>query len=83
MCVPGRDAALEEDDLRGYPTNLGLEVTRFDGDRRDADALERVRRDVSSALASGEVHGTPTVFIDGVVLRGGYDVPSLLAELAG
>ena len=31
----------------------------------------------------GEVHGTPTLFIDGVVHRGGYDESSLLAALAG
>jgi hypothetical protein len=37
-----------------------------------------MRRDVDSGLASGEVRGTPTLFIDGVVHRGGYDVPSLL-----
>jgi protein-disulfide isomerase len=44
--------------------------------------LERVRRDVRSGDASGEVRGTPTLFIDGVVHRGGYDVPSLMDVLA-
>ena len=33
-------------------------------------------------LASGQVLGTPTLFIDGVVHRGGYDPPTLLAALA-
>jgi protein-disulfide isomerase len=28
------------------------------------------------------VLGTPTLFIDGVVYRGGYDPPALLAALA-
>ena len=32
--------------------------------------------------ASGQVLGTPTLFIDGVVHRGGYDPPALLAALA-
>jgi hypothetical protein len=27
------------------------------------------------------VRGTPTLFIDGVVPRGGYDAPTLLAAL--
>ena len=31
-----------------------------------------VRRDVRSGEASGEVRGTPTLFIDGVVHRGGF-----------
>jgi len=37
---------------------------------------------VDSGLASGQVLGTPTLFIDGVVHRGGYDPPALLAALA-
>jgi len=32
--------------------------------------------------ASGQVPGYPTLFIDGVVHRGGYDPPTLLAALA-
>ena len=44
--------------------------------------LDRIRRDVGSGLASGQVLGTPTLFIDGVVHRGGYDPPALLAALA-
>jgi protein-disulfide isomerase len=43
---------------------------------------DRIRRDVDSGLASGQVLGTPTLFIDGVVHRGGYDPPALLAALA-
>ena len=47
-----------------------------------AAVADRVRRDVDSGLASGQVLGTPTLFIDGVVHRGGYDPPALLAALA-
>jgi formate-nitrite transporter family protein len=74
--------ALEEDDLRGYAIELGLDVARFERDRRGEVALERVRRDVRSGVASGEVHGTPTLFIDGVVYRGGHDAAALLEALA-
>jgi protein-disulfide isomerase len=70
--------ALEEDDLRGYAIELGLDVAQFDSERRGETALERVQRDVRSGVASGEVRGTPTLFIDGVLHRGGYDVESLL-----
>ena len=46
-----------------------------------AAVLERIQRDVDSGLASGQVLGTPTLFIDGVLHRGGYDPPTLLAAL--
>jgi protein-disulfide isomerase len=75
--------ALDDDDLRRYAADLGLDVARFDRDRAGAGVLARVRRDVESATASGEVRGTPTLFIDGVVHRGGYDVATLLEALAG
>jgi protein-disulfide isomerase len=44
--------------------------------------LARVGRDVESGMASGEVRGTPTLFIDGVLHRGGYDPATLLQALA-
>jgi protein-disulfide isomerase len=77
-----RQAAFEEDDLRGYALELGLDVARFDSDRSGEGVLERVGRDVRSATASGEVRGTPTLFVDGVVHRAGYDVATLLGVLA-
>jgi hypothetical protein len=43
--------------------------------------LARVRRDVDSGLASGQVLGTPTLFIDGVLHRDGYEPPALPAAL--
>jgi protein-disulfide isomerase len=60
-----RQHALTDDDLRRYAIELGLDISRFDADRGGEAALERVRRDVRSGTASGEVHGTPTLFIDG------------------
>jgi protein-disulfide isomerase len=50
--------------------------------RSSPAVLERIQRDVDSGLASGQVLGTPTLFIDGVVHRGGYNPPTLLAALA-
>jgi 2-hydroxychromene-2-carboxylate isomerase len=78
-----RQHALGDDDLRSYALELGLDAAQFDADRGSDSVLERVRRDVRSGDASGEVLGTPTLFIDGVVHRGGYDVASLLGVLAG
>ncbi|MCW3015074.1 MAG: Na+/H+ antiporter NhaA [Solirubrobacterales bacterium] len=76
-----RQTALEDDDLRRYAAELELDVALFDRDRTGAAVLRRVRRDVQSGIASGEVQGTPTLFIDGVVHRGGYDAAALLEAL--
>jgi protein-disulfide isomerase len=78
-----RQTALEDDDLRRYAAKLELDVAQFDSDRTGAAVLERVRRDMQSGMASGEVQGTPTLFIDGVVHRGGYDAAALLRALTG
>ena len=77
-----RQHALADDDLRRYAGELGLDFARFDLDRSGLAVLERVRRDVRGADASGEVRGTPTLFIDGLVHRGGYAAPTLLEALA-
>ena len=73
-----RQRELEDEDLRRYADELGLDLPRFDSDRNSEAVLERVRRDVRSGDASGEVLGTPTLFIDGAVYRGEYDAATLL-----
>ena len=77
-----RQRALEDHDLQRYATELGLDVAQFDRDRNSASVSERIRRDVESGSATGEVRGTPTLFIDGKVHRGGYDAQTLLEALA-
>ena len=77
-----RQRALGDADLRGYASELGLDLARFDSDFEGEAVLERIRRDVSSGLASGEVMGTPTLFIDGALHRDGYDASTLLSSLA-
>jgi protein-disulfide isomerase len=76
-----RQKSLEDDDLRRYAAQLRLDVVRFDEDRIGPDVLRRVRRHVESGLASGEVRGTPTLFINGVVHVGRYDAATLLEAL--
>jgi protein-disulfide isomerase len=78
-----RQGALEDDDLRRYAAERELDVARFDRDRTGAAVLGHVRRDIESGVASGEIRGTPTLFIDGVVHRGGYDTATLVEALAG
>jgi protein-disulfide isomerase len=77
-----RQHALADNDLRRYASELGLEIARFDLDRSGLAVLERVRRDVRSGEASGEVQGTPTLFIDGAVHLGDYAEATLLEALA-
>jgi protein-disulfide isomerase len=74
--------ALEDDDLLHFAEQLGLDVARFDEDRLGPDVRRRIRRDVESGLASGEVRGTPTLFINGVVYVGAYDAASLTEALS-
>jgi protein-disulfide isomerase len=76
-----RQKALEADDLRAYARELGLDLERWDEDRVGDRVLRRVARDMSSGIDSGEVLGTPTLFIDGAVHAGGYDAATLLAAL--
>jgi hypothetical protein len=57
-------------------------VAAFDRDRVSVAVVGRIRRDVDSGRASGQVLGTPALFIDGVVHRGGYGPPTMLASLA-
>jgi protein-disulfide isomerase len=76
-----RQQALEDDDLRRYADALELELGRFDSDRRGEAVVARIERDVRSGNASGQVRGTPTLFVDGAVHLGGYDAESLLEAL--
>jgi protein-disulfide isomerase len=74
-------SALEEEDLRSYAGQLDLDLARFQRDQISDLVTQRVLRDVRSALASGEVTGTPTLFIDGALHRGSYDADTLLEAL--
>ena len=73
--------SLEDADLQGYAAELELDLARFDADRASAGVLARIRRDVDSGLATGEILGTPTLFIKGVVHRGPHDAATLLQEV--
>jgi protein-disulfide isomerase len=77
-----RQKALADADLRRYSAELELDVAAFDGDRVGAAVMRRIARDVQSGLESGEVQGTPTLFIAGIVHRGPYDAAALMEALA-
>jgi len=77
-----RQKALEDDDLRTYAGKIGLDLIRFEQDRSGDEVADRVARDITSGKATGVIHGTPTLFIDGVLHEGGYDTATLLEALA-
>ncbi len=71
-------ARLEDPHLWQRAQTLGLELERFDADRRDADVLARVKSDFSGGVRAGVVT-TPSVFHEGQLLYG----DALSALLAG
>jgi protein-disulfide isomerase len=78
-----RQKALADEDLRGYAAELGLDLARFERDRAGDVVLQRIERDVRSEIASDEVRGTPTLFIDGLLYRGALDREEITEALAG
>ena len=77
-----RQKALEDDDLRSYATEIGLDLELFDRDRAGAEVLARIDRDIASGEATRVVRGTPTLFVDGVLYRGGYEPAAFIEALA-
>lgn len=77
-----RQKALEDEDLRSYAKELGLDLDAFDRDRDSEAVTERIQRDIDSGDATGEVLGTPTLFIEGQVHRASYDAATLIAVLS-
>jgi protein-disulfide isomerase len=55
-------ARLEDPHLWDRARSLGLDLERFDHDRRSEEAIERVRRDFRAGVRAGVVT-TPTAFI--------------------
>jgi protein-disulfide isomerase len=76
-----RQKALEDEHLQRYAAELELDVSRFNRDRSSPNVARRIGRDIESGVASGEVRGTPTLFIDGIVHLGGYDAATFTEEL--
>ena len=60
---------------------LGIDLERFEADRRSGAVEERVGRDFRSGIRAG-VTSTPTLFVDGE-LHAGVPGPELLAHLGG
>ncbi|QCB93098.1 DsbA family protein [Cellulomonas shaoxiangyii] len=70
---------LTDDDLRAHASALGLDPEDLVGERAERYA-DAVRADYADGLAL-EVTGTPTVFVDGVRLRGRITLEALRAAV--
>jgi protein-disulfide isomerase len=76
-----RDQAhLEDPHLWERAKTLGLDVERFDSDRRSDSVVSRVKRDFTGGVRGGVVT-TPTVVYDGAI-HTGDSIRELLARLA-
>jgi Fe-Mn family superoxide dismutase len=71
---------LEDEDLRHYAEQLGLDPERFDRDLAQHVHARRVREDLRGGLKSG-VTGTPTFFVNGLRHDGPNDLPALRAAV--
>lgn len=63
-----RQSALESASLKKYASELGLDRARFDAELDGDKYAAAVGRDMNEAVTYG-VEGTPTIFINGVMLR--------------
>jgi protein-disulfide isomerase len=72
--------ALEDEDLRRYASELGLDMARFGRELAEHAHAHRLNEDVRSGLKSG-VQGTPTFFVDGLRHDGPNDLATLRAAL--
>jgi len=74
---PGR---LEEEDLRRYARELGLDLERFDADRADPELAAKIQHQKRVGARSG-VNGTPCFYINGLRYDGPRDSRSLSGVL--
>ena len=59
---------LSDEKIRSFAQQVGLDLARFDKDRNDKRLREEVQRDMELGQKAG-VQGTPSVFINGKLLR--------------
>jgi protein-disulfide isomerase len=72
---------LDDPHLWERARRLGLDLDRFEADRRSEAVAERVERDFRSGIRAG-VASTPTLFVDGRA-HPGVPPPALLESLRG
>lgn len=76
----GDQGRLQDPHLWERARTLGLDVERFEADRRSDEVRSRVKRDFTGGVRAGVV-STPTVFIDGRAPASGRDAIAAVLEL--
>ena len=71
---------LDDDSLKRYADNLGLDMKQFNREFDEHVYAARVREDFMSGMRSG-VNGTPTFYINGVRYDESWDAESLFEAL--
>lgn len=71
---------LEDEDLRRYASELGLDMVRFGRELAQHMHVRRVREDLRGGLKSG-VKGAPTFFVNGLRHDGPNDLATLQAAM--
>lgn len=61
-------SALDKASLRGYATQLGLNLEKFDADLQSPAAAAEISKDIADGTSCG-VNGTPTIFVNGSRLQ--------------
>jgi protein-disulfide isomerase len=72
---------LEDPHLWTHAERLGLDLVRFDDDRRGESVRRRVQRDFRGGVRAGVVT-TPTLFVDGALISGREAIATLRRLLA-
>jgi protein-disulfide isomerase len=72
----GDQGRLEDPHLWARARSLGLDVDRFDADRRSPEVAGHIRHDFEAGVRGGIVT-TPTLVANGALMTGQFDVQSL------
>jgi protein-disulfide isomerase len=76
----GHQHDLSDEELATHARALGLDMAAYELDLHDAELAARIREDALSGLRSG-VLGTPTFFVSGRRLEGGFRPDDLEAAM--
>jgi protein-disulfide isomerase len=76
----GHQDALDAPHLAKYAADIGLDIERFKSELASGKYMQLVQEDLASGIKSG-VGGTPTFFINGNRLVGGFKFDVLLDAL--
>lgn len=73
-------ANLEEADVKGYAQQAGLDMAKFDADRKAPAAMKAVEKDKLEGMRLG-VEGTPAFFVNGKLYQGANDIAEILDRI--